>query len=253
MLLRRLVILLLLLVGVRAAAQQGPQRAGSNGETQYSDEQLFRAYLASDMQTWKEYIDHACFDSLTTEEQQRLVYYEYGYAAALLDVSKKAAKPYIRQFGEHLQAMAGVLPEVLEHVYTAAWHTYELAVTSRKIVMHGRQIFEHAEQAVATDSDYPLAWSLLANVHFYAPRAMGGSKRLAMREYERADSLYAVDSTAHEQDWTWVAQMVNLAQCYDKLGMKDNALRQAEAIPQRWPDFEYIKQYIEKLKLKIKN
>jgi len=247
---RKIVILLLLLIGVRAAAQLAPWRDFPNGDSLYSDEQLFKAYLAGDMQLWKDYIDHACFDSLTAEEQHRLVYYEYGYAAGLLDVSKKVAKPYIRLFGEHIQALAGVLPEVLEHIYTAAWHTYELAVTSRKIVMHGRQITEHSAQAVVVDSGYPLAWSLLASVHFYAPRAMGGSKQLALREYEHADSLYAADSAAHEMDWTWLVQMVNLAQCYDKLGMHDHALRQAEAIMQRWPDYEFIKQYVEKLRIK---
>lgn len=239
-----LVLTLMLPIGVQAQ---------SHKDAPYSDEQLYAAYQAGDMQTWKEYIDHACFDSLTTQEQTRRVYYEYGYAAALLDIDKRAARPYIRQFGEHIEVLKNDLPPVLLHVYTVAFHTYDMAANARHIKMHCDQILLHAEQAVQADSTHPLAWGIQANVHFYAPRLMGGNKQLAMREYERADSLFEMHAHDHELDWTYMAQTVSLVQCYDKLGLKDKALAKARQAAARWQRFDYMKQYLQELEKKTNN
>ena len=110
----------------------------------------------------------------------------------------------------------------------------------------------HAEQAVQADSTHPLAWGIRANVHFYAPRLMGGNKQLAMREYERADSLFELHAHDHEFDWTYMAQTVSLVQCYDKLGLKDKALAKARQAAARWQRFDYMKQYLQKLEKKNK-
>ncbi len=236
-----LVLTLMLPIGVQAQPHQ---------DAPYSDEQLYAAYQAGDMGLWKEYIDHACFDSLTPQEQTRRLYYEYGYAAALLDIDKRAARPYIRQFGEHIEALKNNLPQVLVHVYMVAFHTYDLAVYARHVISHSDQIFSHAEQAIEADSTHPLAWGIQANVHFYAPRLMGGNKQQAMQEYERADSLFAARAAEHERDWTYMAQTVSLVQCYDKLGLTDKAIAKAREATARWPKFYYMKQYLQKLEKK---
>lgn len=226
---------LLLPIGVQAQSAE---------QSAYSDRQLFDAYMAGDMQLWKEYIDHAGFDTLPAQEQERRLYYEYGYAASLIDTDKRAAKPYIRQFGAHIEQLKDRLPAVLVHVYSAAYQTYDLAVTPLRVARHSQLIFHHAQQAVITDARHPLAWGIQANVHFYAPRMMGGNKQLAMQEYERADSLFAATAAQRALDWTYVAQTLSLVQCYDKLGKTQLALQKARQALARWPQYDYLRQYV---------
>lgn len=245
-------IVVILLVSVLSVMLPVGVQAQPASVAPYSDEQLYAAYQAGDMGLWKEYIDHACFDSLPTQEQTRRLYYEYGYAAALLDIDKRAARPYIRQFGEHIEVLKNALPPVLVHVYTVAFHTYDLAVYARQIKTHCDQILYHAELAVEADSTHPLAWGIRANVHFYAPRLMGGNKQQAMHEYERSDSLFAVQTGEHERDWTYMAQTVSLVQCYEKLGLTDKALAKARVAVARWPKFGYMQQYLQKLESRKK-
>lgn len=230
-------IVLLLLVEVQVFAR-------------YSDQQLFDAYLRSDMGVWKTFIDQSGWDTLDVNERARVLNYEYGYCGALMNLDKEHAMPYVQQFGRHIAAMEGKLPKALWHVYKSAFSTYELALTMRQIKSHKQEIFHHAAQAVATDSSMPLSWGIQANVHFYAPFLLGGDKQQAQIEYERADSLFTAHAEQHQTNWAYAAQAFALAQCYAHNGKKDKAIRQAKIMLKRWPTFKRAKDLLDKLQEK---
>ena len=235
MMLRRLTgILALLLVGVQAFAQ-------------YSDEQLFDAYLRGDMNVWKTFIDQSGWEQLQDTERARVLNYEYGYCGALMNLDRDNAMPYIQQYGRHLDAMEGKLPVALWHVYKSAFSTYVLAVTMRSIMSYKQEIFHHAAEAIASDSSMPLSWGIQANVHFYTPRLLGGNKKLAQIEYERSDSIFTAHAAEHRHNWAYAAQAYALAQCYAYNDQHDKAIRQTKIMLKRWPTFKRAKDLLKKL------
>ena len=235
MMLRRLRgIVLLLLVGVQAFAQ-------------YSDEQLFDAYLRADMSVWQSFIDQTDWDALTDAERARVLNYEYGYCGVLMTIGKEYAMPYVEQFGRHIDAMENQLPKALWHVYKSAYHTYMLALTKRQVFRHKQAIFDHAENAVVADSTLPLAWGIQGNVHFYAPRFLGGNKRMAQVEYEHADSIFAANEQEHMHNWVYAAQAYALAQCYTYNDRNDLAITLTKKMLKRWPNFVHAKQLLKRL------
>lgn len=186
---------------------------------QPSEKQLLDAYHAQDMTVWKAYIDASEWQQLNQTEQLRLLRYEYGYAAAALEIDKSNAKAYVQQFGEHTELARPILSEALYNVYMSAFHTYNLALTSN-VFAHGKAIFDHAKAALKADSTEPMSWVMQANIHFFAPRMMGGDKRKALQEYERADSLMMLRPEIYSDRWELYEEQRNKQLCKDKLKKK---------------------------------
>lgn len=230
-------ILALMLVGVQAFAL-------------YSDEQLFDAYLHGDMDVWRSYIDQSDWEMIDDNERTRVLYYEYGYCGALMTIGKDYAMPYVQQFGEHIAAMQYKLPEAMWHVYKSAHSTYMMALTMRHIRGHLQDIFYHSAQALAVDSTLPLSWGIRANVHFYAPRLVGGNKRMAETEYEHADSIFTAQAEQHACNWAYAAQAYALAQCYVYNNKRDKAVAYTRTILKRWPAFTKAQELLGRLQEK---
>ena len=53
-------------------------------QAQYTNHQLYQAYLKRDMTIWQQYIASAKWEELNNEEQKQLLNYEYGFAAYVL-------------------------------------------------------------------------------------------------------------------------------------------------------------------------
>ncbi len=230
-------LLALLLVGVQAFAQ-------------YSDEQLFDAYLRADMNVWKAFIDQTDWSALNDAERERVLNYEYGYCGVLMTIGKDYALPYVQQFGRHIDALENQLPKAIWHVYKSAHSTYLLALTKRQVISHKQAIFHHAEQAIVADSTQPLSWGIQGNVHFYAPRLLGGNKQMAQAEYERADSIFAANAEQNKYNWAYASQAYALAQCYEYNNQHDKAIRQAKILLKRWPAFKHAEDLLKKLQSK---
>ena len=70
---------------------------------QYSNHQLYQAYLEQDVTIWGEYIASADWESLSIEEKKQLLNYEYGYTAVVLGKDKEQAKAMLQRYEQHLQ------------------------------------------------------------------------------------------------------------------------------------------------------
>ena len=183
---------------------------------QYSDQQLLDAYLREDMSVWKAYIDASDRHELTAEEQLRLLRYEYGFAAAMLTIDKPNAKAYIQRFGEHTNEARPILSKALYNVYMSAYHTFSMR-QSMNVFAHSKAIYSHAQAALDADPTEPMTWVAQANIHFYAPRLMGGDKRKALEEYNRADSLFMLQPDSSNTRWELYAERMNRQKCKEIL------------------------------------
>jgi len=235
---RKLLIILCLLVAKLAFGQ-------------FSDQQLYKAYMQSDLTLWGQYIDAQNWDQLSHAQRKRLINYEYGYIPVLADQKRmdEAAK-YLKIYNEHLLAEQSHLSQADYLAYTAASHAYAYLLDKSLIFSEGMQSFKVAKQAVEADPKNVIAMTLKGNVDFYAPKIFGGNKQKAMEMFVEAEQIMLTDST-YKYLWNLPAMQLAIAQCYDYLGNTDAAIQQVYKLLRTHPHFSYAKDtYLPQLKQK---
>ena len=180
---------------------------------QYSNHQLYQAYLNEDISLWGEYIASAQWNSMSVAEKKQLLNYEYGYAAVVLGADEIQAKVALERYEQHIEAMKDSLPEAKYYAYLASLYTYRMGVEKGRFISHAKNLFACINHLKALDADDALAFSMMGNVEFYAP---SGSKKKALAYFQKADSLYNLSVLEYEQ-WNHHAVKRNIEQCLDKL------------------------------------
>ena len=181
---------------------------------QYSNHQLYQAYLYQDVTIWGEYIASAEWDSLTIEEKKQLLNYEYGYTAVVLGKDKEQAKDMLQLYEQHLQALKDSISLARYEAYLASVYTYKMALEKNRLISHAKKLFACINRIKELDTEDALALSMLGNVEFYAPT---GSKKRALEYFQRADSVYNIHAEEYEQ-WNHHAVKMTIEQCRKKLG-----------------------------------
>lgn len=206
---------------------------------QYSDEQMYEAYLSGDVSLWGDYIAHCVWDSLDDTERTRLINYEYGYIPVQADKKDPQCRQLLDNYKRHLEAHKSVLPPSLYTAYTSSAHAYEYLLDKSKLLSEGLQSFKKAKRSVELNPHDPIALSLMGNVSFYAPSLFGGSKKKAMEMFLEAEQIMSNDS-AFRYMWNYPALQLCIAQCYEKRGDKHKAIQQCKRIVERHPHFLYV-------------
>ena len=181
---------------------------------QYSNHQLYQAYLDRDMTVWEEYIASAQWDSMTAEEQKQLLNYEYGFSAVVLGQDADKAQRFIAEYEQHLETLKSEMSEARYHAYLASVHTYRMALNKARFMSYAKQLFANIKRAMELDSNDAFVLSMMGNVEFYNPL---GSKKKALEYFQKADSLYGVAAEEYEM-WNRAAVKMNIEQCKEKLG-----------------------------------
>ena len=180
---------------------------------QYSNHQLYQAYLNQDVTIWGEYIASVEWDSLTIEEKKQLLNYEYGYTAVVLGKDKELAKDMLQRYEQHLLALKDTLHQARYEAYWASVCTYKMTLEKGRLITHAKNLFACINRIKELNIEDALALSMLGNVEFYAPT---GSKKKALDYFQRADSVYSIQAEEYEQ-WNHHAVKMNIQQCRDKL------------------------------------
>ena len=180
---------------------------------QYSNHQLYQAYLDQNVTIWGEYIASANWDSLTVEEKKQLLNYEYGYAAVVLGQDREQAKILLQRYEQHLLALKETLPQARYDAYLASVYTYKMALEKNRLISHAKNLFACVNRIKELDTKDALALSMLGNVEFYAPT---GSKKRALEYFQQADSVYSIQAEEYEL-WNHQAVKMTMEQCRKKL------------------------------------
>ena len=186
---------------------------------QYSNHQLYQAYITRDMSVWEQYIDAAQWEDMTTEERTQLLNYEYGYSAYILGIDTEKAKQCIQHFTTHLEDMKGKLPDERYYAYLSSINSYLLGMDKSQLIRYSKGIFNNIERAMELNDNDPFVLSMQGNVEFYSPF---GSKKKALQYYQKADSLYNAKCADYEQ-WNKRAVQMTVVQCLYKTGKIDEA------------------------------
>lgn len=210
---------------------------------QYSNHQLYEAYITRDMSVWENYIDSADWDRLDTEQRKQLLNYEYGFTAYMLGVDVEKSKQLIQRLETHIEQMRSALPEERYCVYLASVYTYRLALNKSQLMKYAKIIYSHVGRAMELNPNDPFVLSMQGNVEFYSPF---GSKKTALGYFQRADSLYAISGTDYER-WNRRAVQMTYILCLNKQRKKDQAIALCERLLAEEPQNVNFQQLLEQL------
>ncbi|MBR1717230.1 MAG: tetratricopeptide repeat protein [Paludibacteraceae bacterium] len=218
---------------------------GASAQFTEADKELMDAYLENNMPKWKSFIDAVPWNTATKQAKLRSLAYEYGYCAAMLDVNKKQAAPYVERFHKHVEEMKPHLGAGYYDMYLSSVYAFEIMLGKSA---HFISTLKLANSAAEKQPDNPITLGYRANVLFYAPRGIGNKKE-ALRIFEKAEKLYRAPQWKY--CWNRPATLLTIAQCYEKQGDLDTAIRKAQALLQEFPNYKYVKNtYLPQLKAK---
>ncbi len=215
----------------------------------YTDEQLYQAYMERDIATWQHYIDEADWSTLSVAERKRLLNYEYGFVAVAIDSKIPNAEAYLTRFRNHV-AEAFAAQHICEAhycMYMSSIHAYDFLLNRSRLFSSGLQSFKMVKRAAQLAPDDPYVLTLKANVDFYAPSAFGGDKEAALKMFSRAKEIFQ-QTTDYQHIWNYASLSLCIAQCYEKAGEREKAIEECHTILAEMPDFSYVRdEYLPKL------
>ena len=212
-------------------------------QAQYSNHQLYQAYITRDMSVWKQYINSADWENLDTEQRKQLLNYEYGYSAYILGINVEEGKQCIQRFASHLEMMKSELPEERYCAYLASVQSYRLALDKGQLMKYAKRVFSNIQRAMEINPNDPFVLSMQGNVEFYSPF---GSKKEALVYYQKADSLYGVAGADYEQ-WNRRAVQMTYILCLHKLRREDEAKKLCEELLAEEPNNVNLQQLLKNL------
>ena len=210
---------------------------------QYSNHQLYEAYITRDMSVWEQYIDSADWENMNLEQRKQLLNYEYGFSAYILGVNVEKGKKLIQRFATHLETMKDKLPEERYCAYLASVYTYQLALDKSQLMKYAKGIYSNIERAMELNANDPFVLSMQGNVEFYSPF---GSKKTALEYFQKADSLYSVAGVDYER-WNRRAVQMTYIQCLNKQRRRGEAIALCEKLLAEEPNNVNVQQLLEDL------
>ena len=210
------------------------------GFAQFSDEELYTAYLVADMSVWDRYLRTTEWDDLSLLERTRYINYEYGYIATAIDTKQPDAKEQNERFKSHIDAMQSVLPQATILTYLSSYAAYRAKLSAFEFLKQGLRAKTLAQQAVEADGDNPLALTLLGCVDFYAPSILGGNKNRALANFEHAKEVFIAQGDTI-LNWNYASLQMQLAMCLDKTGHRQEAIELCQSLLAKDSNFLYIR------------
>ena len=212
-------------------------------QAQYSNHQLYQAYITRDMIVWQQYINSADWENLDTEQRKQLLNYEYGYSAYILGINVEEGKQCIQRFASHLEMMKSELPEERYCAYLASVQSYRLALDKGQLMKYAKRVFSNIQRAMEINPNDPFVLSMQGNVEFYSPF---GSKKEALVYYQKADSLYGVAGADYER-WNRRAVQMTYILCLHKLRREEEAKKLCEELLAEEPNNVNLQQLLKNL------
>lgn len=215
-------------------------------------ERVYQAYISNNMQDWRKVIDVMSVDVLnskTDELSLELLNYQYGYVAWCVGNERD-------QEAENVMKSSDSIIEILEsksfklsviNSYKSAFYGYKVGLSPYKAPFYGKKSIDCANKAIELDRNNPLGYQQIGNAYYYMPAVFGGSKDVAIENYEKAKVLMELDRIALKSDWNYLGLLVNIALAYKEMGKEERAEDILKFIIKMEPNFLWAKEELNKL------
>lgn len=215
--------------------------------TKYSDS-LFSAYLKSDMNQWKKIIDEMEADKLNKSDinfTSELLSYQYGYVAWKLgNKFEEEAEEYLDIAEENLEWLEeNKYDSSTTLCYRSAFYGFRIGLNSWYVTLYGFKCSSSAEEAKRLNPNNPFAYVQLANIKYYQPEFMGGSKIKAVNLYLEAEAFYkkGIPNPQLKYNWLYINVLSMIAITHAELEDYEEAKKYYQKILSLQPNYGWIK------------
>jgi tetratricopeptide (TPR) repeat protein len=184
-----------------------------------------------------------------------LLNYQYGYIGYCIGIEEyDEAELYLEKAYTNLDFLIEKqYDKAVISSYTSALYGFEIGISSWKAPIVGPASLESAQNAISYDSSYYLGYVQYGHTQFYMPEVFGGSKKSALQNYHKAETLLEYNTRALVSDWNYLSLLVVIAQAYEKVDELQKAQTYYEKILRIEPDFLWVAdtlypQLLEKMK-----
>lgn len=203
---------------------------------------IYDAYINGNMSQWETVIKQIEAENLSLPQKLDLMNYYYGYTAYLIGSNKsKQANVYIKKGEKLADQLLKEYPEnASANAYKGSFISFKIALNKLKAVTLGPQSMKYINKAYKLDSGDVQALADKGNMLFYAPGMFGGNKEEAIQYFEKAIRMIEKNEDT-ENNWFYLNLLTLLAQHYEKLDKKPQAINTYEKILQIEPDFKWVR------------
>ena len=116
---------------------------------QYTDEQLYKAFLQQDMSVWRDFVTTSKWEELSVKDRKRLINYEYGFLATAIDQKDPHADEYLSAFRRHVETeyKEGHISEAYYCMYMSSVNAYDFMLNKSRLFSAGLQSFKLVKRA----------------------------------------------------------------------------------------------------------
>jgi tetratricopeptide (TPR) repeat protein len=215
-------------------------------QAQAYQSRIYRSYLEGRMDQWKRVIEQMEAEyriSKSTTLLFDITEAQYGYVAYCLSTKrKKEARVELdkamKQI-DHLLEEKGPDPRLF--CLRGAFYGFMIRFEPLKVKKYGTLSQESNDRALELDPGEPQAWMEKANIAFYKPAFVGGSKKEAVGLYKKAVSLYEASPGDLEHNWLYLNCLVGLAMAYEETDQLKAAREVYERLLRKEPTFQWVR------------
>lgn len=207
---------------------------------------IYRAYVTGRMDRWKEVMDEMDLAYRSTKDHQllyQLTEAQYGYIAyCISEGRKKEAKNVLEKAEEHVEILLKAdrnNPKV--YGLQGAFYGFRVGLKPLKAPVYGKKSEEANQKAINLGPEEPHGWVENANIEFYKPAVFGGSKKKAVRLYEKAVRLFEASPPRTKNNWIYLNSLAALGTAYEETGEIEKADRIYRKLLELEPSFVWIR------------
>jgi len=217
---------------------------------------IYHAYLQKQMGTWKEVMEE--MESVYRENPDMELLYdlieaEYGYTAYCISVKRRReAREVLDRAMDHINLFMELEvdnPKI--HSLHGAFFGFRFFLEPFRALKNRKHSLEANQKAIDLGPNEPQAWMGKANIDYYTPAILGGSKKRAVPLYEKAVWLYESSPERIQQNWVYLNCLAGLGIAYEKTGQIQGAEAVYRKLLKLEPSFLWVRddlypQFLEK-------
>lgn len=216
--------------------------------------EIYEAYIQGNMQAWEKTIGQMETVDLSLHGKIELINFYYGYIGYLIGTDQKElAGAYIKKGEKIIHDLLEETPSnATLNAFKGSFISFKIGLNKLKAISLGPQSMRYINQAYNLDPNNVQALADKANMFYYAPSLFGGDKKKAITFYQKA--IHQLEENEDTVDnWFYLNLLVQLAQHYEEMKMKKQALSLYEKILRQEPGFVWIKEELYPRLLKIQD
>ena len=205
---------------------------------------IYNAYISNNMGKWKTTIDEMnLVQNKSNEFILELLNYQYGYIGWCIGNKKnKLAEEYIDLGQKNIQILEKSNYKIsMVNSYKSAFYGFRIGLNKAQAPFIGPKSVDCTKLAMKQDDKNPYGYIQFGNSEYYMPAMFGGSKKVALEYYEKAEKLMESNPAQAKEDWNYLSLLTMIAEAYTELKYYKSAKAIYEKILRIEPNFLWVK------------